>query len=114
MLLIADLVKLSAVSFQQEIEEILSSLRVETEPGEIPRYLYLLDQLGLIAVKKYGHIDYYFGVDTTPEFMWYAPRTPMDRLKLAERLHADFPIGIDTEKRRAFDAHTRPRAGVAR
>jgi hypothetical protein len=114
MLLIADLVKLSVVTFQEEIQEILGELRVGVGERELTKYLYLLNQLGLIATEKYGHIWYYFGVSGTPEFIRYAPKTPMDRIKLADRLHADFPIGTDTEKRRALNAHTPPLAGGAR
>jgi hypothetical protein len=113
MLLIADLIKLSVVTFQEEIQEILGELRVEVGERELTKYLYLLKQLGLIAAEKYGHIWYYFGVSGTPDFIWYAPKTPMDRIKLADRLHTDFPIGIDTEKRRALNAHNPRLSGGA-
>lgn len=111
MLLIADLLKLCVVSFQGEIQAILTALHVDVKQRELARYLFLLDQLDLIASGKYGNVEYYFGKSSTPDLIWYAPKTPMDRIKLADRLNTDFPINSDIEKKRALVAHRRRGTG---
>lgn len=112
MLLIADLVKLSVVCHESEIQGILTELGINCESGTLTKYLYLLSKLGLIATEKYGHIDYFFCGVGTPDHIKYAPKTPADRMKLAGRLREDLPMSV--EKKRAYDAHIRRTPGAAR
>jgi len=105
MLLIADLVKLNVVSLQSEIQDILRGLGIPLERQPLAKYLYLLEQLGLISLEPYGHTDYYVSAKGTPDFIWYAPKTPADRTRLRSLLREDFPL--NTQKTRAVEAFNR-------
>ena len=112
MLLVADLVKLSGVCNRTELHEILQELSLNYTGSELKRYLFLLDQLKIIATKPYGNVDYYFGNDEVPDHISYAAKVsktpdatkvPIDRLRLRELLRSDY--GLSDAKRRALNAH---------
>jgi hypothetical protein len=110
MLLIADLVSLCVVCHESEIQKILAELGISCETSALSKCLYLLSKLGLIATEKYGHIYYFFGDTTAPDYIWYAPKAPADRRKLADRLREDLPMS--NEKRKAYEAHIRRKGGA--
>lgn len=101
MLLIADLVKLCAVSLQSEIQKILEGLGISIKKGVLSKYLYLLDQLGLIHARPYGHYIYYFSPPGSPDHIVYAAKGlngTTDRARLRELLRKDFPSDKDKER----------------
>jgi hypothetical protein len=98
MLLIADLVKLSVIILQSEIQEVLKAFDITLDGKSLGRYLYLLAQLGLIATETYGRLDYYFSVKGAPDYIRYAPKTPADRFELRRMLRNDYPLGAEKER----------------
>ena len=110
MLLIADLVTLSVIILQREILRILNQLGIEITSQSLKKYLFLLDQLHLITARRFGKVDYYTDLVGGREYVSYAPRTPMDRLRLRALLRRDLPL--TAAKNRALAAFRVPTAGV--
>jgi hypothetical protein len=113
MLLVADLVKLNVVSLQTEILEMLKGLGIPVEKQSLVKYLYLLEQLGLISAEPYGHLVYYVSPARAPDHIRYALKAPAstaDRSRLRSLLRIDFPPS--QQKTRAVDAYNRRVGGA--
>jgi hypothetical protein len=110
MLLIADLIDLNVVVRQQEIHRLLKDLGVPVESKDLRKYLYLIEQLGLVSAGRYGNVDYYFGIDSAPEFITYPTAMRADRARLRTIIRADVPL--TPQKAKALNAFRRRSAGT--
>lgn len=110
MLLIADLIKLNVVSTQRDIQDLLDALMVSVKGQGLNKYLYLLEQLGIIVREPYGNGTFYFSARGVPDYIYYAPKTATDRPRLRSTLRKDFPFNL--QKKRVLDAFTRRTAMV--
>lgn len=110
MLLIADLITLNVIILQTEIHQLLADLKVTIKPQELKKYLFLLEQLGLIVAFRYGNVEYYIGKPGAPEYVSYATKKPTDRARLRILLRNDF--SQTPEKSRALAAFKRKPGGV--
>jgi hypothetical protein len=109
LLLIADLIKLSVILIQTEINELMDRLGVVMRPTDLKRYLYLLERLDLVCKKRYGNTDYFVAGSRSNDYIHYAPRTSTDRARLRLLLREEFPVKGD--KKKALDSFER-RGGV--
>jgi hypothetical protein len=98
MLLIADLVTLNVVVVQKELNGLLAGLGIKIVSSDLKKYLFLLNQLALISTFHYGNVDYYLGISGSPEYVDYAPKTPMDRSRLRALLRTEIPLTADKSK----------------
>lgn len=98
LLLIADLIKLSVILIQAEINELMDRLGVSVRPTDLKRYLYLLERLDLVCKKRYGNADYFVAGSRSKDYIHYAPRTSADRARLRLLLREEFPIKGDKKK----------------
>ena len=110
MLLISDLIKVSRILLQGDIQELLERVKVEIKPQDLKRYLYLLEQLGLISKRRYGNNDFFVATGRSRDFVHYAPRAPTDRARLRALLWDEFPLIGD--KKKALDSFERRSPGV--
>jgi hypothetical protein len=111
MLLIADIVTLNVIILQQEIQAIIAGLGIPIKIQELRKYLFLLERLDLISTGRYGSVDYYMNRTGAPEYVTYARSKHTDRSRLRMLLREDLPLS--DEKKKAFNALTRPARGVA-
>ncbi|MGH9616405.1 MAG: retron St85 family effector protein [Acidobacteriaceae bacterium] len=111
MLLIADLVTLNVIVLQRELKAILDSLEMSIKPSELKKYLFLLDQLDLISTFRHGNVVYHLNPSGIPEYVDYAPKTPMDRSRLRTLLRAD--LRMTRKKNNALSAFKRRSVGIA-
>lgn len=111
MLLVADLIKLGVVVQASEIRRLLSDLQIRIQSKQLKQYLYLLEQLGIIASEPYGHATYYISCHGTPDHVGYAPKSPADRARLRAILQSD--LAHDDHRKRALDAFNRRATGGA-
>jgi hypothetical protein len=109
MLLIADLVALSVVCLQQDIQELLNSFGFSIKPSGLRKYLFLLHELGLISTFHYGNVDYHVNLSGKTEYVDYASKAPMDRPRLRALLREDLPF--TPEKDKALTAFMRRTTG---
>jgi hypothetical protein len=110
MLLVADLVSLNVIVQQSEIHGLLTALKIEVPTQALKKYLFLLDQLALVATFRYGNVDYYLSLAGAPAFATYAPKTPADRSRLRTLLRKELPL--TPNKAKALEAFKRRAAGV--
>jgi len=118
MLLIADLVTLNVVILQNELQDLLASLKVSIALSELKKYLFLLDKLKLISAFHYGHVNYLINLSSGVEYIGYSSKkptdglkTPTDRLRLRALLRKDLPL--TSEKNKALSAFSRRPVGGA-
>ena len=110
MLLLADLIALNVIISQKELKTILQDLSVAIRANDLKKYLFLLDQLGLITAYRYGNLDYYINTAGGAEYIFYAPKLHADRSRLRSLLREDLPLS--TGKSKALEAFRRRLTGV--
>lgn len=104
MLLIADLIMLLGIANTTEIKTIVSEqFGFDYADGKLSKYLYLLNQVGIISCEQLGASKYYFGLEEGLPHISYSPKMPTDRTRLRNILREEFPL--NAEKRRALNAH---------
>ena len=114
-LLVCDLVRLSAIVKLNEIGDMLAGLGLD--PANIPleRYLFLLEKLELIHKKQYGHYIYYIGGSDRTGYVRYALKAdPKAGRKTAERLRLQLEltrtlVQLDANRKRALAAYRKGR-----
>jgi hypothetical protein len=114
MLLVADLANIFRILTFQEVREIFKQLSMELEAGELRKYLFVLEKLGLITRFSYSHQQWYVCERSFIDYAYRPPARYTERLRWREKHRRSYAERGDDKRVNAYIAYTKAQGGLKR